>query len=186
MAQAGQVIENPVSGERITFNKTAADTNGELLSITLELSPDGAVPGLHVHPSQEERFEIVSGRMKFRKGMKTIVAEAGDVVTVEPGTAHKFQNAGDEPVVANVEVRPALRMEELFETAVELAEEGRTNRKGMPKPLDFAVFTKEFRTEVVGAFPPVWVQRATLAPLVKVAERRGYGARYRPLRPAVA
>jgi mannose-6-phosphate isomerase-like protein (cupin superfamily) len=186
MAYAGQIIENPVSGERITFNQTAADTDGELLSITLELSPDGAVPGLHVHPSQEERFEIVSGTMKFRKGMKTVVAEAGDVVTVEPGTAHKFQNVGDEPVVANVEIRPAMRMEELFETAVELAEEGRVNKKGMPKPLDFAIFTKEFRNEVVGAFPPVWVQRATLAPLAAIAERRGHRDRYQPLTPAVA
>ena len=186
MAYRGQVIENPVSGERITFEQTAADTNGELLSITLELSPDGAVPGLHVHPSQEERFEVVSGRMKFRKGMRTIVAEAGDVVTVEPGKAHKFENAGDEPAVANVEVRPAMKMEQLFETAVELAEEGRTNKKGMPKPLDFAVFAKEFRSEVVGAFPPVWIQKATLAPLAAIAERSGHGERYQPLRPRVA
>src|SRR4051794_32164692 len=61
MAYAGQVIENPVSGERITFRKTAADTNGELLEIDLELAPDGHVPGMHVHPTQTERFEIVSG-----------------------------------------------------------------------------------------------------------------------------
>ncbi|HEX2231985.1 MAG TPA: hypothetical protein VHG69_01325, partial [Thermoleophilaceae bacterium] len=73
MAYAGQVIENPVSGEKITFRKTAADTNGELLAIDLELSADGHVPGAHVHPNQEERFEVVSGRMKFRKGLKTIV-----------------------------------------------------------------------------------------------------------------
>ena len=99
MAYAGQVIENPVTGERITFRQTAADTDGELLAFDLELSPDGAVPGLHVHPSQEERFEIVSGRMKFRKGMKKIEAEAGDVVTVEPSRAHKFANAGDETAV---------------------------------------------------------------------------------------
>jgi mannose-6-phosphate isomerase-like protein (cupin superfamily) len=186
MAYTGQVIENPVSGEKITFVKTAADTNGELLVIDLELSPDGAVPGLHVHPSQEERFEVVSGRMKFRKGMKSVEAEAGDVVTVEPGTAHKFQNAGDETAKVRVEIRPAMKMEELFETAVELAEEGRTNKKGMPKPLDFALFAKEFRNEVVGAFPPVWVQRATLAPLAAFAERRGHGRRYQPLRPAIA
>ena len=186
MAYAGKVIENPVTGERITFHKTAADTDGELLEITLELSPDGAVPGLHVHPSQQERFEVVSGRMKFRKGLKTIVAEAGDVVTVEPGTAHKFTNAGDETAVAKVQVTPAGRMEELFETAVELAQEGRTNKKGMPKPLDFALFTKEFRNEVVGAFPPVWIQRATLAPLAYIASKRGNGARYQGLRPATA
>jgi mannose-6-phosphate isomerase-like protein (cupin superfamily) len=186
MAYAGQVIENPVTGERITFHKTAADTDGELLALTLELSPDGAAPGLHVHPTQEERFEIVSGRMKFRKGMKKIEAEAGDVVTVEPGTAHKFANGGDETAVARVEVRPAGRMEELLETCVALAEEGRTTKKGMPKPLDFALFCREYRNEVVGAFPPVWVQRATLAPLAYIAGKRGRAARYAPLRPATA
>src|SRR4051812_8883944 len=55
MAHAGQTIQNPVSGERITFTKTAADTNGELLELDIELAPDGAVPGMHVHPAQEER-----------------------------------------------------------------------------------------------------------------------------------
>jgi len=49
MAYTGQIIENPVSGERITFLRTAADTNGEYLAIELELTPDGHVPGMHVH-----------------------------------------------------------------------------------------------------------------------------------------
>ena len=31
MAYAGQILDNPVSGERIIFRKTAADTNGEYL-----------------------------------------------------------------------------------------------------------------------------------------------------------
>jgi nicotinamide-nucleotide amidase len=52
-------------------------------------------------------------------------------------------------------------MEQLFETAVALADEGRTTRKGMPKPLDLALFVREFAQEVQGAFPPVWIQRAT-------------------------
>jgi hypothetical protein len=50
MAYAGKVIENPISGERITFRKTAADTDGEVLAFDLKLSPDGNVPGMHVHP----------------------------------------------------------------------------------------------------------------------------------------
>ncbi|UJA19676.1 cupin domain-containing protein [Thermoleophilia bacterium SCSIO 60948] len=178
MAHAGQTLDNPISGERITFRKTAADTNGELLAIDLELAPDGHVPGMHVHPEQEETFEVVSGRMKFRMGMKKIIAEAGDVVTVPAGVAHKFSNAGEETAYVRVEVRPALRMEELFETATQLAKDGRTNQKGMPKPLDLALFTREFRREVVAPFPPVWVQRATLAPLAAIAERRGLAARY--------
>ena len=39
MAHVGQTIENPVSGERFTFLKTAADTNGEFLSFELVLRP---------------------------------------------------------------------------------------------------------------------------------------------------
>ena len=87
MEYPGQVIENPISGERITFRRTGADTNGELLAFDLELQPDGAVPGKHVHPSQEERFTVVSGRMKFKKGLRTVIAEAGDVVVVPAGHA---------------------------------------------------------------------------------------------------
>jgi quercetin dioxygenase-like cupin family protein len=186
MAYAGQVIENPVSGERITFRRTAADTNGELLEIDLELTADGHVPGKHVHPEQQERFEVRSGRMKFKLGRKTIVAEAGDVVVVPAGKAHRFANAGDEPARARVQVTPALRMEQLFETAVELAKSGRTTSRGMPKPLDLALFTREFAREVQGAFPPVWVQRATLAPLAWLATKRGLAERYERPRPAYA
>jgi mannose-6-phosphate isomerase-like protein (cupin superfamily) len=185
MAHAGQIIENPVSGERITFRETAADTDGELLAFELELSPDGHVPGMHVHPIQEERFEVVAGTMRFRMGGKKVTAGPGDVVVVPPGVRHKFANAGDEEARARVEVRPALRMEQLFETAVALAEEGRTTRKGLPKPLDLALFVREFEQEVQGAFPPAWVQRLTLAPLAWLAKRRGHGARYAP-EPAIA
>ena len=187
MAYAGQIIENPVSGETIRFEQTATDTNGELLAFEVELTPDGHVPGMHVHPEQEERFEVLEGTMKFRKGFKTVVAEAGDVVTVPAGTAHKFANAGDEPAVARVEVRPALQMERLFEAAVALAEEGKTTKKGMPKPLELALFTREFKREVQGAFPPAFIQHASMAPLRWIADRRGRGERYgAPARPATA
>jgi quercetin dioxygenase-like cupin family protein len=186
MAHAGQTIENRISGERITFRKTAADTGGELLEIDLELAPDGHVPGKHVHPAQEERFEVLSGTMKFKKGRETVVAEAGDVVTVPAGVAHKFENGGDETALVRVQVRPALKMEQLFETAVALADEGRTTSKGMPKPLDLALFVREYADEVQGAFPPAWVQRATMAPLAWIARKRGRGLRYAPSRPAYA
>ena len=72
-----------------------------------------------------------------------------------------------------VEIRPALKMEQMFETAVALAEQGRTTRGGIPKPLDLALFTREFDDEVRAAFPPRWVQRAALAPLAWLASRRG-------------
>jgi hypothetical protein len=49
----------------------------------------------------------------------------------------------------------------------------------MPKPLDLALFVREFEREVQAASPPLWVQRIGLAPLAWIAERRGHAARYR-------
>src|SRR5215211_4645840 len=91
----GQTLANPVTGERFTFLETAAQTGGELLRFELGLRPGGAVPMPHVHPIQTERFEVVSGRMRFRVGLRTVVAGPGDVVEVAPGVAHSFANAGE-------------------------------------------------------------------------------------------
>ena len=186
MAYAGQIINNPVSGEQIVFNATADDTDGEYLELELRLAADGKVPGMHVHPEQEERFEVLEGRMKFRMGMRTIEAGPGDVVTVPPGKAHKFANVGEGRAVARVTVTPALEMERLLETTAELAHEGRVMDSGMPKPLDLALFVREFKREVRAPGSPGAVQRAMLAPLAKIAERRGHDERYVAPKPAIA
>jgi mannose-6-phosphate isomerase-like protein (cupin superfamily) len=178
MAYPGQTLENPASGERITFRTTAAETNGELLAIDLELPANRRVPGgLHIHPLQEERFEVVEGTMRFRMGRDRIVAGPGEVVVVPAGVAHDFANAGDEQALVRVEVRPALQMERLFETAVALAEQGRTMLGGIPRPLDLALFVRDFEQEVQAAFPPRWLQRLALAPLAWIARRRGRATR---------
>ena len=174
MAHTGQTLENPASGERITFRQTSANTGGELLAIDLELPANRRVPGgQHIHPKQEERFEVVEGTMRFRMGRKRVVAGPGEVVVVPPGQKHDFANVGDDDALVRVEVRPALKMEQLFETAVGLAEQGRTMLGGIPRPLDLALFTQEFEDEVQGAFPPRWLQRIVLAPLAWLARRRG-------------
>lgn len=179
MAIRGQVLDNPVSGERITFRETSADTGGEVLVIDLLLRPDGHVPGAHVHPFQEERFEVVDGTLRFRMGMKSITARAGDTVVVPPGTVHRFENGSEGPARVHVEVRPALRMEELFETTVALATEGRTTTGGMPHPLDLALFMREFEAEVRAPLVPVALVRAATAPLAWLARRRDLDRRYR-------
>jgi hypothetical protein len=141
----------------------------------------GRVPGGHVHPGQQESFEVREGVMRFRKGLRTVTAGPGDLVVVEPGTYHRFSNAGDEPAIVRVRVTPALRMEELFETVAALAAEGRTLPSGMPRPLDLALFMREFEQEVAAPVAPALV-RAVMAPLAALGERRGLAARYqRPL-----
>ncbi|MGH3083580.1 MAG: cupin domain-containing protein [Gaiellaceae bacterium] len=192
--QPGDTLANPVTGERFTFLETAATTNGELLAFDLELPADRDVPaGLHTHPHQEERFEVVRGRMRFRLRRGRVVAGLGEVVVVPPGVPHDFANVGDETALVRVEIRPALKMEQLFETAVALAEQGRTMLGGVPKPLELALFMREFEQEVQAAFPPPWLQRIGLAPLAWLARRRGRdldqvrraARRTQPIAPAV-
>ena len=95
MISPGQTIENPVTGERFTFTHTAASTDGEMLAFDYSLRPGGKVPVPHVHPIQTERFEVVEGRLRFRLGLRTVVAGPGEVVEVAPGVIHGFANAGD-------------------------------------------------------------------------------------------
>ncbi len=173
--RSGDTIVNPVTSETITFRRTAAETGGELLAIDLELPAGRRVPGgQHIHPDQDERFEVVEGTMRFRMGRRRVVAGPGEVVVVPAGQKHDFANVGDGDALVRVEVRPALKMEQLFETAVGLAEEGRTMLGGIPRPLDLAVFTQEFEDEVQGALAPRWLQRIVLAPLAWLARRRGH------------
>jgi hypothetical protein len=116
----------------------------------------------HLHPIQEERFKVMQGTMRFRRGLRTITARAGDTVVVPPGTVHRFENAGNTPARMRVEVRPALRMEELFETTVALAREGRTTASGLPNPLELALFMREFNVEVRAPFAPAAAVRAVM------------------------
>ncbi len=177
MAVSGQVLDNPISGERFIFHTTADDSAGALLAFELVLDPDGQVPGGHVHPLQQESFQVQRGAVKFRKGRRTVIAGPGDEVVVPPGAFHRFANAGREPAVVRVQVEPALRMEQLYETVVALARAGRTLRSGMPKPLELALFMREFEQEVQAPLAPGLV-RAVMAPLGWMAAHRGLDQRY--------
>ena len=111
--------------------------------------------------------------MRFRVERERVTARPGEVVVVPPGVPHDFANDGNQAALVRVEIRPALKMEQLFETAVALAEQGRTMLGGIPKPLELALFTRAFDQEVQAAFPPRWLQRLVLAPLAWVARHRG-------------
>ena len=170
----GQTVENPVTGERFTFTATAASTAGRLLAFDFALRPGGAVPMPHVHPDQSERFEVVAGEMRFRVGLRTIIAGPGDVLLVEPGVAHSFANAGTEEARLRVEVRPALAMEDMFADVIALAEAGRMTTRGMPRNLlDLALLARTYDREAHAPLLGRRLQRVLLAPLVALARRRG-------------
>jgi quercetin dioxygenase-like cupin family protein len=180
MIRTGQTIENPVTGERLVFRRTAADTKGELVIVETFVQPHGFVAAAHVHPSQEERFEVLRGTVGFRIGRDEIVAGPGQRITVPAGTAHRFWNAGEEEAHFVCEIRPALRFEQLIETMFGLASVGKTNRKGMPNPLRLAVIADAHFDTVRLPFPPAFLQRVGLALGAPAGRLLGYEATYAP------
>jgi hypothetical protein len=79
MAKAGDELINPVTGLRTIFRQTARDTGGELLQVDWIGGPGWEAGPDHVHRRQEERFEILSGRLGSRVAGIERLHEAGDV-----------------------------------------------------------------------------------------------------------
>jgi mannose-6-phosphate isomerase-like protein (cupin superfamily) len=178
MIHAGDTIENPVTGERIVFRKTSAETDGEAVLIECFVRPSGFVAMAHVHPTQQERFEIVAGSLKFKVDGQELPAGPGDRILVPAGSRHQFWNAGDEEAHFVCEVRPALQFEQLLETMFSLAADGKTNKKGMPSPLRLAVIARAHFDTVRLPFPPAWVQRAGLTLGAPLGRLFGYAPTY--------
>jgi mannose-6-phosphate isomerase-like protein (cupin superfamily) len=179
MFRAGDTIENPITGERLTFLKTASETDGEVTEVEVTVRPDGFVAAAHVHPKQTEIFRIVSGRMCAKLGREKVEAGPGDVLRIEPGVAHKFWNGGEEDLVFVAEVRPSLEWESLIETMYSLAADGKTSKKGMPNPFRLAVIANAHFDVVQLPVIPAWMQKTALAMGAPLGKALGYTATYR-------
>jgi len=179
----GQTLRNSVTGETLVFRTTSADTNGESVVVETFVEPNGAVAAAHVHPAQEELFEVLGGELEFRIGKNTIVAKPGDRVLVPAGTPHKFKNVGEETAHFVCEVKPALGFEQLIETMFSLAEDGKVNKKGMPNPLRLAVIARHHFGDVRLPFPPAWLQRLGLACGAPLGRMLGCKPTYEPAAP---
>lgn len=168
-------IEDPTTGQRVVFLRTAEQTAGELLECDLFVRPGGFVP-LHAHPRQEERFEARAGRMRFRLGRARLVVAAGETVVVPPGTAHWFRNEFADEAQFRVQVRPAWRTDNVL-LLIGLARDGliRMRRHGYPTPLlQAAVLGTGPLDEVCLPWLPLPAQKALFTALAPLGRALGY------------
>jgi mannose-6-phosphate isomerase-like protein (cupin superfamily) len=170
VARAGDTIENPVTGQRLTFLVTGADTGGEL-SRAEGAFPAGSFAGVeHIHPHQDEHFEVLAGQAAFSVDGVERVLGAGQTVDVPGGTKHTFRNAGDDEMRVVAEFRPAPESTERFyELYFGFAQEGRVNSKSLPDLLDIALIWPLVSDHAVLAKPPAWVQNVLFRALLPIA-----------------
>ena len=180
MIQPGQSVQNPVTGETLVFHETASSTGGRYVRFETIARPEAFVAAAHVHPYQTERFDVIAGTLGVRIGRKKLELGPGEALDVEPGTAHRWWNAGDDELRFLCEVSPALDFESLIETMYGLAADGKTNRKGMPNPLRLAVIANHHFDTVRLPVVPHALQKAALALGAPLGRAFGYGPTYDP------
>jgi quercetin dioxygenase-like cupin family protein len=171
-------MDDPVGRQSYEF-RSAQEDGVEVVYAEGWVDPGGDVPP-HIHPNQEERFEILDGELTFTVGRGKQVVRAGESVTVPPGTRHAFRNRTGSRVRMRVRAEPALDLQEFLETTAALGRDGYVGRLG---PLRFprrpagvvkvALMLRRHRENTLILMPPPLVQRLLFDPLAKRAERRG-------------
>ena len=178
MAKSGDVIENPLTGERFIVTKSAADTNGELLDGVLVFGPRATGPMPHIHPIIEERVKVVAGTLRVKIDGEERTLQAGEEVIIKPGSAHALWNEDAEEVRFEAQASPALKLETFIETVFGLARDGKTNKKGMPNPLQAAILLHEYSDEMQLADVPVVAQRLLAMLVAPIGRLFGFKGRY--------
>jgi quercetin dioxygenase-like cupin family protein len=176
--RVGEVWENPVTRERATILTLPQENPDGRVAAELTALVGARVVGEHRHPAIVERFTVLEGELTLKLRGRTSILREGETAIVEAGEWHDWWNASDRDARVRVEITPGERFAHMIETLFGLARLGHTNSKGMPHPLQLALFAREFSDVIVFRSPPPAVQRAIFGVLAPLARRRGYRATY--------
>lgn len=158
-----QLDFHPAMEMRWEITRSSQDTSGELFEATNWFDPRMKGPPVHVHPGQEESFEVIEGTLDVFVDGKWSQVRAGETATVQPGVAHTFRNASDKPLAVVTRFRPALRSEAYFRELHRLIHEGKIRRLPPREPrtgIYGAMFLCAYPDEIRTTKPPHWVFKA--------------------------
>ena len=178
MAKSGQIIENPIIGDRIVFRQTAQETDGELLELEIFAQPAAAGPPVHVHPNSTESFTVLKGCLDAEVDGETLQFGEGEHFDVPAGVAHTWWNSSEREAHVLVAFSPASRMETFLETMYGLAKDGHTDDEGVPSFLQLAVTAPNYFDVNHLAKPPLPVQKALFGLLRPIGRLLGYQPDY--------
>jgi quercetin dioxygenase-like cupin family protein len=88
---------------------TIRTSTPELIEVEVTYGPGGERPPAHLHPEQDESFEVLSGTIGVRIDGEERSYGPGDAFEVPRGAVHQMWNPGKEPARAIWQTRPAGR-----------------------------------------------------------------------------
>jgi mannose-6-phosphate isomerase-like protein (cupin superfamily) len=97
----------------------------EQLEVEATWDAGGSRPPAHLHPAQDEHFEVLEGSLSAVIEGDERVLGPGDRLEIPRGTTHAMWNSGAERAVASWRTRPAGRTAEWFRTIDRLGDGGK-------------------------------------------------------------
>jgi mannose-6-phosphate isomerase-like protein (cupin superfamily) len=150
--------------ESVTIRSSAP----ELLEVEAVYRPASKPPPKHLHPAQDEHFEVLAGQVRVRAGDQDRVLRQGDAFDILRGTAHQLWNPAGEEARIRWETRPAGRTEQWFE-----ALDAIVSRTGAPPtPLTVGPLLAEYRDTFRLAIRPAVLERIAVTVLAAVGRLR--------------
>jgi mannose-6-phosphate isomerase-like protein (cupin superfamily) len=159
-------------------------TNDEL-EVEGTWGPGGPPPPKHFHPHQDERFEVLAGRLRVRVDGHDRDLTAGDVLEIPRRAVHQMWNPGSEPARALWRTSPAGRTAQWFADLSALRGTGRVGKDRMPGPLAFGVYLTAY-SDVIRLAGPQPLVRSALGLLGALGRLKGYRAPATGTAPAAA
>lgn len=126
-------LENPVTGDRLTFLCSPMLGDGEMLAFRCTLPPHGEGAPDHVHDEMTETFAVEHGRLSLRIDGRPVLLGPGEMIRIAAGIPHSFANATDEPCTFVTTATPGIGLERFLRTMYALAAAGETGATGAPR-----------------------------------------------------
>lgn len=153
-----------------TESLTILETSPARLVAEVRYAPGHQRPPLHLHPGQDEHFDVLEGAIDVELGGASRRVAAGEAFTVPRGTPHRMVPAGDAPARARWTTEPALDTLGWWQAL----HEARFARGGQPPLPVMARLLRAHRAEFRLAIPAV-VQGPMLTVLAALPLGRGAG-----------
>jgi mannose-6-phosphate isomerase-like protein (cupin superfamily) len=121
------VLQNRHTGERLALRRVKR--GGEVwLELKGSLPPHRQGPPLHVHFAEDEEGRVQSGTISAVLKGQRITAGTGESVRFPRGSAHRWWNEGDEPLVFEGTARPVVDLDRYLQAIFEVLNAGPNGR----------------------------------------------------------
>lgn len=94
----------------------------------------GEEPGIHTHPSEDEMFYVLQGKLRFRCGEAVFDLAAGGFIFLPCGVAHTYEFLDDHPVRLVVVTAPVRHEPGGWKGFVSEMEQGQPGLAAAPDP----------------------------------------------------